>query len=297
MKAGRRRQIILWGMVACFLATVRLGLSVEIVLSEETQLRVADVFMEEKEYYRAVTEYKRYLILFPDAMRADYAQWQIGKAFYEGEEYEKAVKSFIDLQTKFSRSEYIPSAIYYQGLSYWRLRHYESARITLKNLADSYPDSPYAPLALATVSLVALDAEDSASTRAALSTLGALYPVDAGILGVSKAMRLLEEYDAIPRKSPFLAGLMSAVLPGAGYFYAERYGDGIMAFVINGLSVAGALSAVYNENYALAGIVGGIGAPFYLGSIYGSANAARKWNAAIRNDYRNRIQMTLEVPF
>jgi len=36
-----------------------------ILLTEKIQLKMADVFMEEGEYYRAITEYRKFLILFP----------------------------------------------------------------------------------------------------------------------------------------------------------------------------------------------------------------------------------------
>ena len=49
---------------------------------------MADVFMAEGEYYRAVTEYKKFLILFPDSEKADYALFKTGMAYYRGEEYE-----------------------------------------------------------------------------------------------------------------------------------------------------------------------------------------------------------------
>jgi hypothetical protein len=43
--------------------------------------------------------------------------------------------------------------------------------------------------------------------------------------------------------------------------------------------------------------VGGIGLPFYLGNIYGSANAAKKWNIAVRNELRSRISVTIDYDF
>jgi TM2 domain-containing membrane protein YozV len=104
---------------------------------------------------------------------------------------------------------------------------------------------------------------------------------------------LLDRYQELPEKSPVLAGIMSAVLPGSGYFYAEHYGDGITAFLINGLFIAGTVAAINQENYAVAGIVGGIGVPFYLGNIYGSANAAQKWNLGVRNEVIQKIHSIL----
>src|SRR5512139_3812192 len=71
-----------------------------ILLTDEVQVRVADAFMDEGEYYRAITEYKRLLILFPDSERADYALFRIGEAYYNGEEYDASARSFSSLREK-----------------------------------------------------------------------------------------------------------------------------------------------------------------------------------------------------
>jgi len=55
--------------------------------------------------------------------------------------------------------------------------------------------------------------------------------------------------------------------------------------------------AIDQENYATAAVVGGIGLPFYLGNIYGAANAAGKWNLALHRDLRDRLAVTLDYRY
>jgi hypothetical protein len=43
--------------------------------------------------------------------------------------------------------------------------------------------------------------------------------------------------------------------------------------------------------------VGGIGLPFYVGNIYGSANAATKWNIGVRKELREKIAVSLDYRF
>jgi len=90
---------------------------------------------------------------------------------------------------------------------------------------------------------------------------------------------------------------MSAVVPGSGYMYAGRYGDGVVALIVNGLFIAGTVAAIHQESYAVAAIVGGIGLPFYVGNIYGSANAATKWNIGVRKELREKIAVSLDYRF
>ncbi len=264
-----------------------------VLFTGDVQLKIADAFMEEGEYYRAVTEYKKFLILFPDSAKADYAAFEIGMAYFKGEEYGAAARSFLAVREKYPESGYAIPAGYLEGSSQWKLKNYDRARAALETLAEQHPESEYAPRSLVVICLAALDENKAEVSRQALKRFLDRYAGHRGAENVSEALTLLDLYQQLPEKSPVLAGVMSAILPGSGYIYAEHYGDGITAFLINGLFIAGTVTAIHQENYAVAGIVGGVGVPFYLGNIYGSANAAKKWNLAARNKVIQKIHSTL----
>ena len=264
-----------------------------VLLTGEVQLKIADAFMEQGEYYRAVTEYKKFLILFPDSVKADYAFFAIGMAHFKGEEYGTAARSFLAMREKYPESSYAIQAVYFEGISQWKMKNYDRARVALEILVDQHPDSEYAPRSLMAICLAALDESKAEVSRQALKRFLDRYPGHPGEENVREAAAQIERYQELPEKSPVLAGVMSAILPGSGYIYAEHYGDGITAFLINGLFIAGTVTAIHQENYAVAGIVGGVGVPFYLGNIYGSANAAKKWNLAVRNEIVQKIHSTL----
>ena len=268
-----------------------------VLLTEAIQLKVADSLAGEGEYYRAVTEYKKFLILFPESDRTDYVLSQMGMAYYKGEEYAPAAASFSQLRGKYPGSELSPKGCYYEGLSYWKLKRYEEAKPAFQGLADAYPESPYARLGLVAGSLLALERENVDASIKGLERLAEQYPDDPAAKKAAEARELLTEYKKLPKKSMALAGVMSAVVPGTGYMYAEHYGDGVTAFIINALFIAGTVTAVVNENYAVAGIVGGVGMPFYIGNIYGSANAARKWNIGVQREFRDKVFVTLDFKF
>jgi len=266
-------------------------------LTDEVQLRLGDAFMLEGEYYRAVTEYKKLLILFPDSQRADYALYKIGMAHYKGEEYEDCVDSFSSLQTKYKQSEHIEEAQFVKGLCFWKLKKLDSALIVFDDLAASHPHSRYAPISLVSASLVALDEENISASRNRLMQLIKRYPHEVAAKNARKAISLVSQYQEIPQKSEKLAAVLSAILPGSGYIYAAHYGDGITALAINSLWIAGAVTGIRAEYYAVAGVLAGVGLPFYLGNIYGSANAAKKWNLKVKGDLRDRIYLTLDFRF
>jgi tetratricopeptide (TPR) repeat protein len=268
-----------------------------IVLTEEMQLRIADAFMDDAEYYRAITEYKKFLIIFPEAESTDYIWFRIGMANYLGEEYDSSARSFSTLRQKYPESSYAAQSLYFEGLSYWKVKEYQNAKTAFQRVPHVYPSSDCAPLAMVADAMLALEQENAGASRRSLDRLITSYPDYLGSTRATDVMKLLDQYQDLPRKSEALAGVMSTVIPGSGYFYAEHYRDGITAFLINGLAIAGTATAIFQENYAVAAIVGGIGLPFYFGNIYGSANAAKKWNIAIRQELRNRIGVTLSCDF
>ena len=267
------------------------------MLTEGIQLKVADALAQEGEYYRAVTEYKKFLILFPESTRTDYVLFQMGMAYYKGEEYGPAAASFSRLREKYPQSEFAPKGYYFEGLSYWKLKKYEESKTAFQGLAEAYPESTYAPLALVAGSLLALERDNPDASMKGLERLADRYPNDPAAKKAQEARGLLTKYQELPKKSKALAGVMSAIVPGTGYMYAEHYGDGITAFIINALFIAGTVTAIVKENYAVAGIVGGVGLPFYIGNIYGSANAARKWNIGVQREYRDKIFITVDFKF
>ena len=99
-----------------------------VLLTGDVQLKIADAFMEEGEYYRAVTEYKKFLILFPDSGKADYATFEIGMAYFKGEEYGAAARSFLAMREKYPESGYAIQAGYLEGSSQWKLKNYDRAQ-------------------------------------------------------------------------------------------------------------------------------------------------------------------------
>ena len=110
-------------------------------------------------------------------------------------------------------------------------------------------------------------------------------------------MTIIEQGSGLPQKSEVLAGILSAVVPGAGYAYAGDYGTAVMSFVVNGAFIAGAWTAFAQGLYAVGILAGGVGTPFYIGNIYGSALAAKKSNRAARQEMAKRVYSVLGFVF
>ena len=144
--------------------------------------------MEEGEYYRAVTEYKKFLILFPDSAKADYASFGIAMAYFKGEEYGAAARSFLAMREKYPESGYAIHAGYLEGYSQWKLKNYDRTRAALEALAEKYHESEYAPRSLVMICLAALDENKAEVSRQALKRFLDRYPGHPGEENVKEAI-------------------------------------------------------------------------------------------------------------
>lgn len=267
-----------------------------IVLTDDIQMVLGDAFLAEGDYYRAVTEYKKLTILFPDSDRLPEALYNIGISYYRGKDYESAAKSFAKVRQTYAATHF-SNAAFYEGLSYRKIGRYDAAALAFERsrlFDEKHPAAANAQLGL---SLNALEQDDVLGCRAELEDFLVNHPEDERAPAVKKSFILLDEYEAVPLKSPFLAGTLSALLPGSGQVYAEHYKDGLMAFLVNGLFITGTIVALDAENYALAAIAGGVGLPFYIGNIYGAANTARKWNLSLKKNMHDNMSIFLHFDY
>lgn len=99
-------------------------------------------------------------------------------------------------------------------------------------------------------------------------------------------------------KSPFLAGLFSTIVPGAGKYYVGQFGQGTMALMTNTIF---ALQAY--EGYRKSGpkspnfvIFGSIFAIFYVANIWGSVVAVRVEEKNFYNTQDEMVVLHMHIP-
>ncbi len=98
-----------------------------------------------------------------------------------------------------------------------------------------------------------------------------------------------------PYKSPILAGIFSAVVPGLGKVYTENYMDGLFAALLTGVFGYIAYTDFRADHDVRGWIFTGTAAFFYAGNIYGSAASAQIYNAKIRFYFESELQNFLHL--
>ena len=89
-------------------------------------------------------------------------------------------------------------------------------------------------------------------------------------------LELLRRYDRLPRRSPWVAAALSAVVPGLGRVYIGRWPDGVISFVLVGLTAGLSAQGFYEDgrDSVRGWILASFGALLYAGNVYGSAVGA-----------------------
>lgn len=90
-------------------------------------------------------------------------------------------------------------------------------------------------------------------------------------------------------KSPALALMMSAVLPGSGRAYSGRWRDAVISFVMIGTTAFTSYRAFSKKGIRSFNgwFLGGISFSFYISNLYGSFRAAQSYNLQTVNRYQD----------
>jgi hypothetical protein len=100
------------------------------------------------------------------------------------------------------------------------------------------------------------------------------------------------------QKSPFVAGMLSAVVPGAGKVYAGQLGEGVASFL-----TVGALAAITAENWVKNGLsdwrtitFGTLFSVFYIGNIAGSVVSVKVYRNHFNDKQNHTILLGIHLP-
>ena len=114
----------------------------------------------------------------------------------------------------------------------------------------------------------------------------------------SQLWRVRRDIGTHRAKSPFVAGALSALVPGLGKVYAGQWGEGISAFLITG-----SLMGVTVENWVRCGVTnwkticaGLLTAVFYAGNIYGSVVTVKVGMEDFDNQQNVQILYNIHIP-
>jgi tetratricopeptide (TPR) repeat protein len=199
-----------------------------------------------------------------------------------GEKYDKAIELFRNLVDEYHNQEVGKEAAYQVGECYLESGDYELALIEFENFIDDNPNHLLTEKAKWEMAWTYIYLEEYASAEKQLFLIkeGSLYQKPSQELAGA-----LTHLPNLPRKSPLVAGLLAAVIPGAGHFYMGKKKQAVFSFITNALLFYGAYEAFASEIYAVGGLVSFFSLNYYSGNIFGALNSAHKFNKKAREEY------------
>ena len=257
----------------------------------QSQFDFAERLFFEKDYERAITEYKRCIFLFPQNALSEKAALMIGHSYYKEERWSESVPAFGEFIEMYPESRDIAEAFYFKGAGERRLKRYEDALSSLEKIQD-LGSVEYSEKAVLESAFVHVDKDNWEKAQ----TLFLMIPEKSEYFDSARIFsKGLDNVGNVPRKSPPVAGTLAACLPGAGHLYTERYRDALVAFLLNGAFIGAAYEFFDDENCS-AGIIASVfELGWYAGNIYSAVGSSHKYNRRMKNDFIEGLKIKTEI--
>ncbi len=259
--------------------------------------KFADFLYEQGDYLRAAGEYQRYLFYLSEASgESEQIRYKIALCYRFAGENEQAIRNFEILLQSRPQRQFASRAYYQIGATYFLMDEFGQSAQFLSEVLPRIVDAQQHAEAEQLIGLSYLMQKQWSEAGEVFKTLQG-----SDVIAVRAKASVYQSYAAagaqLPTCSPFLAGVLSTVVPGAGRLYTGRLGDALTSLVTVGLAGWQAYDGFQREGLSSVkgwtlGTLGGI---FYVGNIYGSVVSARVYNQNVADEFLATI--SVELPY
>jgi len=241
------------------------------------ELLIGDTFARESDFYRAITCYKRALVLLPPEATARRLQidYDITLCYYLGGKYQDAINHFENSPL----SQTNPDFPAFNNLlimiydSYFQNGQEDKAECVLKIIEQFSPETGSDLTLYQNIKEAEID-----QARVLMSQ-------HRNAESMQKNFAFYDQFAKSPRK----ARVLNALLPGAGYYYVGQRKTAITSFIINALFTAAAYQ-FFRHGYPAAGaITASLEMGWYMGGINGAGIEASEFNTRLYEGVSRKI--------
>lgn len=294
-----QRLPFLLGVIAlCFSAPVHAAEGDSLTqqyFTPENILRFADYLYSEGDFRRAAWEYERYL--YHSRTSNDSMAFLVAGCYERDKELQKAFVRYSGLAALTRSPQWKSEALYRAAAVEYKQQHYaEAFQRTQQSLQGQQILPAHRLRASLLNSVAAIASHRWEEGERVLKELRQNPTAKEQTEIIDSLSLIVEAYRSLPKKSPWLAGIFSAIVPGTGKIYAGQFLDGIYSLLGIGTTAWAAYDgfATDGSSSARGWFFGALSASLYLGNIYGSALSATIINNENENQYVLRIQMKFE---
>ncbi|MBW1713111.1 MAG: tetratricopeptide repeat protein [Deltaproteobacteria bacterium] len=236
---------------------------------------------------RAVTEFRRFLFLYPDHPEAPQAGLDLAQAYLSLGQADKAV-------SQLGQTDLVPGgrlkgrALILLARAQALQGKFDQAQKLLGQVAaNSEFPAQVRDRAQYDLGWLYLNQSRFKEAEGVFSQIGPASPLGLRAAFLAKEAGL---GDKLEKKSALWAGILSGLLPGLGQLYVGRKSDAAWAF---SLSLGpGALSwlALSAGSWVSGGLTAAVALAFYGGNIYNAVNLAHRFNRSAADRFRARLK-------
>lgn len=258
----------------------------------ENVLKFADYLFEQGDYIRATNEYQRYLFYQPKS--SEEIRYKIALCYRLGGNQEQSIQAFQELLKRSTDSKVVSNAYLQIGVSYYLLEQFGKSAEHLEESLPRISDIRYRAEAEQVIGLSNLMEREWDSAEDIFNRLQ-----QSDVLDIREQATIYSKYanegKQLPRRSPFLAGLMSSVVPGAGRLYTGRVNDALTSLITVGITGWQAYDGFRRDGLSSVKgwTLGSLSGIFYLGNIYGSVISAQVYNHHVSEEFLSTLYITL----
>ncbi|MGA1871337.1 MAG: tetratricopeptide repeat protein [bacterium] len=259
-----------------------------------SSLQFGDYLFEQQEYDRAITEYYREFFISPSTNKNGFIDLRLGIACAANEDVDKARFFLTQVIEQHPHTEEAGWALFSLAKLYHQKQHYD---LSLQHLGKLF--------ALETNKVFEEEAEIITGWNYlklnAWNSAADWYELHKGNPDISAKIR---EGNRLRLKSPFIGGLASALIPGAGHFYAGMWQDGIVSLLLNAAFGYAAYEAFQENNSTAGWILTFFELSWYSGNIYTGIGSVHKANKKTIHEFLHGLikhglpqpSLTYELP-
>jgi TM2 domain-containing membrane protein YozV len=226
------------------------------------------------------------------SIQKDSVHYLLGNIYYNQQDLKNSIVSFDSVQDGSHRMKV--EAVFFSSFNHAYLKSYSVSQQKL--LGYSPADSSEAQLRnleLAGISLLQRNLKRYDSLSSFFSPIN--YAIDQQEEKMKEHHRRITQQ---PRKSPFLAATLSAILPGAGKFYAGNKGQGMYTLLISTVLGLQAWEGYRKDGPSSFRFIayGTLFSSIYIGTIWGSAFAVKFKRDQLNETINDQILFDMHIP-
>lgn len=266
-------------------------------LQQEADLQwaLAENLSGRGEHYRAITEYERFIFYFPRDSRVGLARIRVLESYVAGRWWPEALKAAREVLEDQELSQgFRCRAMELLGICYMRMKDPVKARESFRSALELCAE----PADRDRIRLLA--AELGAGLRDWEAAAQALEAMEAGGLpgqaAQEQASRIKRGELSSKERSPWTAGVLAGLFPGAGHAYLGRWEDAALVFLVNGAFLGATVEAVQKKEPALAAGMALAELLWYSGNIFSAVSNAHKHNRRLSEQWSRELGSEQGLP-